>query len=78
MKVIFLAGKQKKEERKKEEKIEKETKKSVKKEDFNINEMYKEVNPYLRDGLKRYIFDHGIEIKNEDDFKKVYQEYGGL
>lgn len=62
----------------KEKKEEKETKKVVKKEIFNINEMYEKVNPYLRDGLKRYIFDHGIEINNEDDFKKVYEQYGGF
>ena len=62
----------------KEKKEEKETKKAVKKEDFNINEMYENINPYLRDGLKRYIFNHGIEINNENDFKKVYEEYGGF
>ena len=62
----------------KEKKDEKETKKTVKKEIFNINAMYETVNPYLRDGLKKYIFDHGIEINNEDDFKKVYEQYGGF
>ena len=62
----------------KEKKEEKETKKVVKKENFNINAMYETINPYLVDGLKRFIFDHGIEINNEDDFKKVYEQYGGF
>lgn len=67
--MIFLA--------KKAKKIIKEEKEEVKK-DFNINEMYATVNPYLRDGLKRYIFENDIEISNEDEFKKVYEKYGGF
>lgn len=45
---------------------------------FNIEEMYKTVNPYLLDGLKKYIFENDIKIKNEKEFEKVYKTYGGL
>ena len=55
------------------------SKKQDKKEtDFNIEEMYKSVNPYLIDGLKKYIFENDIKIKNEKEFEKVYKTYGGL
>lgn len=56
--------------RKKEEKEEKES--------FNLEEMYKTVNPYLIEGLKRYIFVNNIEIKNEKEFKQVCEKYGGF
>lgn len=56
----------------------KENEKAMVKDDFDINEMYKQINPYLVPGLKRYIFDNNITITNEKDFKKVYEQYGGL
>ena len=46
--------------------------------DFNIEEMYKTVNPYLLEGFKKYIFANNIKIKNAKDFEKVYKTYGGL
>lgn len=52
-------------------------KKTVKK-DFDINKCYKKINPYIVDGLKRYIILNDIKIKSEEDFKKVYKKYGGL
>lgn len=61
----------KKKEVEKEEKIEKEN-------DFNIQECYKEVNPFLIEGLKRYIFENNIEITDENEFKKVLEKYGGF
>lgn len=53
-------------------------KKKEKREDFDINNCYKKINPYIVEGLKWYILLNNIEIKNEDDFKKVYKRYGGL
>lgn len=60
----------KKKEEKKEEEIEKE--------DFNIQECFKKVNPFLVYGLKKYIFENDIKITNEKEFKKVYEKYGGF
>ncbi|MDO5827298.1 MAG: hypothetical protein Q4Q19_03450 [Methanobrevibacter sp.] len=61
----------KKKEIEKEEKTEKE-------KDFNLQECFKEVNPFLRDGLERYIFVNNIKITNEKEFKKVLEKYGGF
>lgn len=61
----------KKKEVEKEEKIEKEN-------DFNIQECYQRVNPFLVYGLKRYIFENNIKITNEKEFKKVLKKYGGF
>lgn len=59
--------------KKKEEKEEK-----IEKEDFNIQECFKKVNPFLVYGLKKYIFENDIKITNENEFKKVYEKYGGF
>lgn len=59
--------------KKKEEKEEK-----IEEEDFNIQECFKKVNPFLAYGLKRYIFEKDIKITNEKEFKKVYEKYGGF
>ena len=56
----------------------KENEKPKVKDDFDINEMYKQINPYIVPGLKRYIFNNNIEITNEKDFRKVYEQYGGF
>lgn len=61
----------KKEEKKEEEKTEKVN-------DFNLQEAFENVNPYLVDGLKRYIFEKQIKITNEKEFKKVLEKYGGF
>lgn len=56
----------------------KKKEKNEEKESFNLEEMYKTVNPYLIEGLKRYIFVNDIEIKNEKEFKQVCEKYGGF
>lgn len=61
----------KKKEVEKEEEIEKVN-------DFNLQECYKGVNPFLLEGLKRYIFENDIKITNENEFKKVLEKYGGF
>ena len=60
--------------KKKEEKEEKEEEVN----DFNLQEAFKNVNPYLCEGLKKYIFRNNIKITNEKEFKKVYEKYGGF
>lgn len=60
---------------KKKEKDEEEIEKV---NDFNLQECFKEVNPFLLFGLKKYIFENNIKITNEKEFKKVLEKYGGF
>ena len=62
----------------KEENKKVENEKEIVKDDFDINELYNQISPYLVPGLKRYIFDNNIQITNEKEFKKVYEHYGGF
>lgn len=53
-------------------------KKEDKKEEiFNINDCYEKINPFIVEGLKRYIILNNIEIKNEQEFDKIYKKYNG-
>lgn len=61
----------KKKEVEKEEEIEKVN-------DFNLQECFKEVNPFLLYGLKKYIFENNIKITTKKEFREVYEKYGGF
>ena len=56
-------GRKKKEDKKEE------------KEDFDILSALEDVNEYLRQGFKEYIWDKGVKSKKE--FDKLLKEYGG-
>lgn len=56
-------GRKKKEDKKEE------------KEDFDILSALEDVNEYLRQGFKEFIWDKGVKSKKE--FDKLLKEYGG-
>ena len=60
-----MAKKEKKEEKKKEE-------------TFNIKDALLTVNPFLREGLERYLFDNGIIVKSQKEFEELLNRYGGF
>lgn len=62
MRVLFMAKKK--------------TKKAE--EEFNIEQAFAKVNPYLLNGLKRYIFKNGLVIKTQKEFDELLEHYGGF
>lgn len=46
-----------------------------KKEDFDILVALEDVNEYLRQGFKEFIWDK--DVKTEKEFKRLLKEYGG-
>ena len=47
----------------------------IKEKEFDILTALEDVNEYLRQGFKEYIWDKGV--KTEKQFKELLKEYGG-
>lgn len=60
--------------KKKEEKKENKNEKGS----FDLDEALQEINPFLVEGLQRYIYDNELEIKSQNDFDKLVEKYGGF
>lgn len=56
--------------KKKEEKIEEEL--------FDIKQELEKVNPFIREGLQKYIFENGLVIKTKKEFNDLLEKYGGF
>lgn len=52
-------------------------KKTEKKEDFNIKDALENINPYLKEGLEKHIFENGLVIKSKKEFEELLNKYGG-
>lgn len=53
-------------------------KKEKKAKSINLDEELKKINPYIREGFERYLFENGIMIKTEEEFNKQLKKYGGF
>lgn len=47
-------------------------------EEFDIEQAFANVNPYLLEGLKKYIFKNGLVIKTQKEFNELLEHYGGF
>lgn len=47
-------------------------------EDFDIAEEMKNINPFLVDGFKKFIFEiKKADVKSKKEFDELLKEYGG-
>lgn len=47
-------------------------------EEFDLEQAFTKVNPYLLEGLKKYIFVNGLDIKTQKEFDDLIKHYGGF
>lgn len=45
---------------------------------FDLQEALQSINPFLVEGLQRYIYENELEIKSQKDFDKLVERYGGF
>lgn len=56
----------------------KDKKEEKKEEGFDIKKEFKELNPFIVDGFKKFIYNvKGAEVKTKKEFDKLLKEYGG-
>ena len=45
---------------------------------FDLQKALEDVNPYLREGLEKYIYYNNVKVTNQKEFDKTLKIYGGF